>query len=65
MMRWAVEAMLDHPAVTAVRVVIGSGQDALAAAALDGLDVGQFITGGTQYGFKPLDVPTLAGGLST
>ncbi len=47
-LRWAVEAMLDHPAVTAVRVVIGSGQDALAAAALDGLDVGQFITGGTE-----------------
>jgi 2-C-methyl-D-erythritol 4-phosphate cytidylyltransferase/2-C-methyl-D-erythritol 2,4-cyclodiphosphate synthase len=47
MVRWAVEAMLSHPAITAVRVVIGQGQQDLAKAALDGLDVGPSILGGS------------------
>ena len=45
-LRWAVEALVAHPAVNALRVVIGKGQQELAAAALDGLDVGPFIEGG-------------------
>lgn len=47
-LRWAVEALLGHPAINAVRVVIGQGQDALASAALDGLEVGGFIPGGAE-----------------
>jgi len=46
--RWAVEAMLRHPAVAGVRVVIGAGQGELASAALSGLGVGEFIAGGDQ-----------------
>ena len=48
MLRWAVEALAAHPAVKAVRVVIGAGQDALASAALEGLDVGRLIAGGAE-----------------
>jgi len=47
-LRWAVEALLGHLAIKAVRVVIGAGQDALASAALEGLDVGPFLAGGTE-----------------
>jgi 2-C-methyl-D-erythritol 4-phosphate cytidylyltransferase/2-C-methyl-D-erythritol 2,4-cyclodiphosphate synthase len=47
-LRWAVEAMVAHPAIRQARVVIGEGQDALAAAALDGLAVGPFIAGGAE-----------------
>jgi 2-C-methyl-D-erythritol 4-phosphate cytidylyltransferase / 2-C-methyl-D-erythritol 2,4-cyclodiphosphate synthase len=47
-LRWAVEALIRHPAVNALRVVIGKGQQALAAATLDGLDVGPFIEGGVE-----------------
>ena len=46
-LRWAAEAM-QHPAVGGVRVVIGEGQQELAAAALAGLDVGDPIIGGEQ-----------------
>jgi 2-C-methyl-D-erythritol 4-phosphate cytidylyltransferase/2-C-methyl-D-erythritol 2,4-cyclodiphosphate synthase len=46
MLRRAVEAMQRHPAMTAVRVVIGEGQQELAAEALEGLDVGTSISGG-------------------
>lgn len=42
----AIEAMRRHPAITAVRVVIGPGQDDLAANALANLDVGPPIIGG-------------------
>jgi 2-C-methyl-D-erythritol 4-phosphate cytidylyltransferase / 2-C-methyl-D-erythritol 2,4-cyclodiphosphate synthase len=45
-LRRAVEAMQSHPAITAVRVVIGEGQQSLAAEALAGLDVGTPIIGG-------------------
>src|SRR5437763_10291814 len=47
-LRWAVEALMRHPAVNALRVVIGQGQQNLAAATLDGLDVGPFIEGGVE-----------------
>jgi 2-C-methyl-D-erythritol 4-phosphate cytidylyltransferase/2-C-methyl-D-erythritol 2,4-cyclodiphosphate synthase len=47
-LRWAVEALRDHPAIAATRVVVGMGQEAQAEAALSGLDVGQFIEGGAE-----------------
>ena len=47
-LRWAVEAMIGHPAVRRTRVVIGHGQHDSAAAALRGLDVGEFIEGGAE-----------------
>jgi 2-C-methyl-D-erythritol 4-phosphate cytidylyltransferase/2-C-methyl-D-erythritol 2,4-cyclodiphosphate synthase len=46
MLRHAVEALICHPRIDAVRVVIGEGQENYARAALDGLDVGQPILGG-------------------
>jgi 2-C-methyl-D-erythritol 4-phosphate cytidylyltransferase/2-C-methyl-D-erythritol 2,4-cyclodiphosphate synthase len=46
-LRWAVEAMLAHPAVAAARVVIGKGQQELAEAALQGLDV-EYVEGGVE-----------------
>lgn len=48
MLRWGVEALLRHPAVAAVRIVIGKGQEALARAALEGIDVGPLIAGGAE-----------------
>jgi 2-C-methyl-D-erythritol 4-phosphate cytidylyltransferase / 2-C-methyl-D-erythritol 2,4-cyclodiphosphate synthase len=48
MLRWAVEAMQRHPAVAAIRVVIGSGQQELAEAALMGLDVDSLTEGGRE-----------------
>ena len=47
-LRWAVEALIRHPAIRAVRVVIGKGQNDHAAAALEGLEVGQLIEGGAE-----------------
>jgi 2-C-methyl-D-erythritol 4-phosphate cytidylyltransferase/2-C-methyl-D-erythritol 2,4-cyclodiphosphate synthase len=47
-LRWAVEGLLGHPAIKAVRVVVGAGQEALASAALEGLDVGPLIGGGAE-----------------
>lgn len=47
-LRRAVEALARHPAVARVRVVIGSGQQELAAEALSGIDVGGLIEGGAQ-----------------
>ena len=44
-LRWAVETLANHPAVSSARVVIGEGQAELARAALGGLDVGEFIAG--------------------
>jgi 2-C-methyl-D-erythritol 4-phosphate cytidylyltransferase/2-C-methyl-D-erythritol 2,4-cyclodiphosphate synthase len=46
-LRWAVEALLAHPAVAAARVVIGKGQQELAEAALQGLDV-EYVEGGVE-----------------
>jgi 2-C-methyl-D-erythritol 4-phosphate cytidylyltransferase/2-C-methyl-D-erythritol 2,4-cyclodiphosphate synthase len=42
----AVDALASHPRVTAVRVVIGEGQQALARSALGKRDVGDLVTGG-------------------
>lgn len=47
-LRWAAEALIRHPAVQAVRVVIGRGQRESAMAALSGLDVGDLIEGGAE-----------------
>lgn len=45
-LRHAVEALISHPRIDAVRIVIGAGQDQLAADAVRGLNVGQPIRGG-------------------
>jgi 2-C-methyl-D-erythritol 4-phosphate cytidylyltransferase/2-C-methyl-D-erythritol 2,4-cyclodiphosphate synthase len=42
----AVDLQASHPAIDAVRVVIGEGQEELARSALDGRDVGALIVGG-------------------
>ena len=47
-LRWAVESLIRHPAVQSTRVVIGRGQQELANAALEGLDVGATIEGGAE-----------------
>jgi 2-C-methyl-D-erythritol 4-phosphate cytidylyltransferase/2-C-methyl-D-erythritol 2,4-cyclodiphosphate synthase len=47
-LRWAVESLIRHPAVQSTRVVIAEGQQASAAEALDGLEIGEFITGGAE-----------------
>jgi 2-C-methyl-D-erythritol 4-phosphate cytidylyltransferase / 2-C-methyl-D-erythritol 2,4-cyclodiphosphate synthase len=47
-LRWAVESLLGHPAIKALRVVVGKDQQELAAAALGGLEVGAFIEGGAE-----------------
>jgi 2-C-methyl-D-erythritol 4-phosphate cytidylyltransferase / 2-C-methyl-D-erythritol 2,4-cyclodiphosphate synthase len=47
-LRWAVESLIRHPAVRTTRVVIGKGQQGRAAAALEGLDVGEPIEGGAE-----------------
>ena len=44
----AVDALTSHPAIDAVRVVIGEGQEQLARQALDGRDVGALIIGGAE-----------------
>src|SRR3990170_7706240 len=46
MLRHAVEALIGHPRIDAVRVVIGRGQEEEASAALAGLGIGQPIVGG-------------------
>jgi len=45
MLRHAVERMAVHPAIGAVRVVVGAGQEALFADATEGLDIGAPILG--------------------
>ena len=47
-LRWAVEALLHHPAIRATRVVIGRGQEELAAQALSGLSVRELVEGGAE-----------------
>jgi 2-C-methyl-D-erythritol 4-phosphate cytidylyltransferase/2-C-methyl-D-erythritol 2,4-cyclodiphosphate synthase len=47
-LRRAVEALVHHPRIDAVRVVIGAMHEALAQKTLQGLDVGQLIHGGEQ-----------------
>jgi 2-C-methyl-D-erythritol 4-phosphate cytidylyltransferase/2-C-methyl-D-erythritol 2,4-cyclodiphosphate synthase len=47
-LRWAAETLAAHPAVHSTRVVIADGQQAEAAKALKGLDVGEFVVGGAE-----------------
>src|SRR5439155_5836325 len=47
-LRWAVEALIRHPMISAVRVVIGKGQQEQAARALGSLAVGDLIEGGAE-----------------
>jgi 2-C-methyl-D-erythritol 4-phosphate cytidylyltransferase/2-C-methyl-D-erythritol 2,4-cyclodiphosphate synthase len=47
-LRWAVEALMRHPAIRSARIVIGKGQGELAAAALEGIDAGPLIEGGDE-----------------
>ena len=47
-LRWAVECFARHPAVRAVRVVVGHDHVDDAAAALNGIDVGALIPGGAE-----------------
>lgn len=46
LLRRAVEALVGHPRIDAVRIVIGSGQEELAAQSLSGIEVGSLIIGG-------------------
>jgi len=48
LLRHAVDAILSHPAIAKVRVVIGAGQHDLANEALSGIDVGELIVGGAE-----------------
>jgi 2-C-methyl-D-erythritol 4-phosphate cytidylyltransferase/2-C-methyl-D-erythritol 2,4-cyclodiphosphate synthase len=47
-LRWAAEALADHPSIDRVRVVIGEGQQDLARDALAGIEVGDFVLGGAE-----------------
>jgi len=47
-LRWAADALMQHPAVSHVQVVVGKGQEELAAAALRGLEVADMVIGGDQ-----------------
>jgi len=47
-LRWAVESLIRHQGVQTVRVVVGREQQDRAAAALEGVDVGEFIAGGAE-----------------
>ena len=47
-LRWAVEAMVGHPSIDQVRVVVGAGQQEMAHAALDGFAVGDLVEGGSE-----------------
>lgn len=47
-LRWAVESLIKHPALKAVRVVVGQGQQGRAEEALAGLSVGELIEGGAE-----------------
>ena len=47
-LRWAVESLINHPSVRAVRVVVGEDQHDIATSALAGLEIGDLITGGAE-----------------
>ena len=47
-LRWAIEAMANSPSIDRVRVVVGQGQQGLAQAALQGLEVGNLVEGGAE-----------------
>jgi 2-C-methyl-D-erythritol 4-phosphate cytidylyltransferase/2-C-methyl-D-erythritol 2,4-cyclodiphosphate synthase len=48
LLRHAVEALISHPRISAVRVVIAGGQEEQASIALAGLNAGQLIIGGAE-----------------
>jgi len=48
LLRWAVESLIRHPAVQSTRIVIAEGQQDSAKQALQGLDIGELITGGAE-----------------
>jgi 2-C-methyl-D-erythritol 4-phosphate cytidylyltransferase / 2-C-methyl-D-erythritol 2,4-cyclodiphosphate synthase len=47
-LRWAVEALAEHPLIDQVRVVVGEGQQGKANTLLEGLPVGDPIIGGAE-----------------
>lgn len=47
-LRWAVEALVGHPSIDQVRVVVREGQQELALDSLGGLPVDELIAGGTE-----------------
>ena len=47
-LRWAVEAMASNASIDQIRVVVGSGQQELAEAALEGLEFGDLVEGGAE-----------------
>lgn len=47
-LRWAAESFVSHPSIDRVRVVIGPGQEDMAASTLARLDVGELIQGGAE-----------------
>lgn len=47
-LRWAVESLINHAALKAVRIVVGPGQQDRAAKALAGLGISELIEGGAQ-----------------
>jgi 2-C-methyl-D-erythritol 4-phosphate cytidylyltransferase/2-C-methyl-D-erythritol 2,4-cyclodiphosphate synthase len=54
-LRWAVEPFLAHPRVDAVRIVIAAGQEAMAAEAVQGLDVGEPILGAEARAYSVIE----------
>ena len=55
LLRWAVEPFLNHQRIDAVRVVVGEGQEELAAEALNGLNVGDLIIGANERAFSAIN----------
>jgi 2-C-methyl-D-erythritol 4-phosphate cytidylyltransferase/2-C-methyl-D-erythritol 2,4-cyclodiphosphate synthase len=47
-LRWAVEALVSHPAVHSARVIVAGGEEERALEALSGLAVGELIAGGAE-----------------
>ena len=55
LLRRAVDALIAHPRIDEVRVVIGPGQHELARAALGDLDVGELIEGADERAFSVIN----------
>ena len=55
LLRRAVEALINHPRIDGVRVVIGPGQQEVARAALRDLDVGDLIEGAEERAFSVIN----------
>ena len=54
-LRWAVEPFIGHARIAAVRVVVAQQQEDLAAQALSGLDVGEFILGADERPYSAIN----------